>query len=476
MGEVKGFLKYDRKNLKKQPVKERVKHYREFTLPLSEEELKQQGARCMDCGVPFCHYGCPIDNIIPDFNDLIYQWRWQDAMQLLLSTNPFPEFTGRVCPAPCEAACVLAINQPAVTICNIELAIIERAYKEGWMKPNPPKFRTGKKVAVVGSGPAGLTAAYLLNNLGHSVTVYEKNEVIGGLLALGIPDFKLEYAVIKRRIKIMEQEGIIFKTNINIGVDVAVKKILNEFDAMVLCGGAEVPRDLPIPGRELIGIYQAMEILTQQNRRVGQRDIKSSVEILAKNKKVVVIGGGDTGADCVGTANRQGAKSVKQIEIMPEPPQEREVDNPWPFWPFIKRSSSSHEEGVEQYFCVKTKEFSGKNGKLKSLKCVIMEFGPKDSKTGSRPMRELEESEFELEADLVLLAMGFTGPLKQGVLTELELELDERGNVKTSEDKMTSFPGVFAAGDMATGQSLVVKTIAEGKRAAKGVDKFLREN
>ncbi len=473
MGDVKGFLKFDRKDFFKQSVQERLKHWKEFSIKLSNEELRQQGGRCMDCGVPFCQSGCPIGNIIPDWNDLVYNDRWEEAIERLHKTNNFPEFTGRVCPAPCENACVLAINQPAVTIKNVEVAIIERAYEKGWVKPHPPKHRTGKKVAVIGSGPAGLACADQLNKMGHKVTVYEKNEEPGGLLTFGIPDFKLEKSVVFRRTKRMEQEGVEFKTNVNVGVDVSAKEILEKNDAMVLCGGAEDWRDLPIPGRELEGVYQAMTYLPQQNRINMGQIVEPKDRISAEGKRVIILGGGDTGSDCLGTANRQGATWVKQFELMPRPPKDRAVDNPWPNWAFIYRKSTSHEEGVEQDYAVSTKSFSGENGKLKKLHGVRLEYGPKDSTTGRSAFKEIPGSEFEVEVDLVLLAMGFLGPVKKGMITELGVELDQRGNVKTDQNKMTNVPAVFAAGDMSRGQSLVVWAIYEGRTAADGVNRYL---
>lgn len=472
MGDVKGFMKYPRKDFKKQPAPERIRHWKEFYLKMPEEELRSQGARCMDCGVPFCQNGCPIGNIIPDWNDLIFKNRWQDAIERLLKTNNFPEFTGRVCPAPCENSCVLAINEPAVTIKNIEVSIIEKAYEEGWIKPQPPRHRTDKKVAVVGSGPSGLACADQLNKQGHHVTVYEKNEHLGGLLTLGIPEFKMEKWVVERRLKRMEQEGVKFKKKVHVGVDIKAIELVDQYDAVVLCGGAEWARDLPVPGRELQGIHFAMEYLTQQNRICLGQDVAADQHISAQGKKVVVLGGGDTGSDCIGTANRQGALVVHNFELLPRPPATRDADNPWPNWAFVERTSTSHEEGVQRDYAISTKKFSGEDGRVKKLHAVRLEFGPKDA-SGRRPMKEAPGSEFEVEADLVLLAMGFLGPVKNGMLEELNIALDERGNVKTDEARMTNVPGVFAAGDMRRGQSLVVWAINEGRATAEGVHKFL---
>ncbi len=473
MGDSKGFMKYPRQDFKKEPAKERIRHWKEFYLEMPEEKLKLQGGRCMDCGVPFCQSGCPIGNIIPDWNDLVYRNRWQEAVERLHKTNNFPEFTGRVCPAPCENSCVLAINEPAVTIKNIEVSIIEKAYKEGWVKPQPPKKRSGKKVAVVGSGPSGLACADQLNKAGHLVTVYEKNEAIGGLLTLGIPDFKLEKWVVERRVKRMEEEGVKFKPRTHIGVDVSTKKLVEEFDAVVLAGGAEDPRNLPVEGRDLDGIHFAMDFLTQQNRLGRGEKIVAEERISAEGKKVVVLGGGDTGSDCIGTANRQGASVVRNFELLPEPPQERAVGNPWPQWAFIMRTSTSHEEGVERDYAILTKGFSGEGGKVKKLHAVRIEFGEMDPETGRRPMKEIPGSQFTVEADLVLLALGFLGPVKRGMLEELGVVLDQRGNVKTDNNHMTSVSGVFAAGDMRRGQSLVVWAINEGRATATGVHQYL---
>jgi len=476
MGEVTGFMKYGRKDFSKQSVDERLKHWKEFYKEMPKEDLMTQGARCMDCGVPFCQQGCPIGNIIPDWNDLVYHDRWKEAIERLHKTNNFPEFTGRVCPAPCENSCVLGINEPAVTIKNIEVSIVEKAYQEGWIKPQPPKKRTDKKIAIVGSGPAGLACADQLNKIGHHVTVYEKNEVLGGLLTLGIPEFKMEKAVVERRLQRMNKEGVKFKTKAHIGVDIPTQKLIDDYDAVVLCGGAEQPRDLPIPGRDLEGVYYAMQFLTQQNRECLGQKIDPQQKISAKGKHVIVIGGGDTGSDCIGTSNRQGAASVTNFELLPQPPKERAEDNPWPNWAFIDRTSTSHEEGVERKFAVMTKEFVGEDGKVKKLRGVQLEFGEKDPVTGRRAMTEVAGSEFEIPADLVLLAMGFLGPVKNGMLDGLGVRFDERGNVKSDANKMTSIPGVFTAGDMTRGQSLVVWAIAEGRAAAEGVHNYLTAN
>ncbi len=473
MGDIRGFMKHGRKEFDKEAPKSRLNHWNEFTRIPEEQTLKDQGARCMDCGVPFCMSGCPIGNIIPDWNDLVFNNKWQEAIQRLHRTNNFPEFTGRICPAPCENACVLGINKPAVTIKNIEVSIIERAYAEGWIKPNPPKFRTGKSVGIIGSGPAGLAAADQLNKAGHTVTVYEKNEVIGGLLTFGIPGFKMHKDIVKRRIDIMEAEGVIFKTGVHVGKTVTAKEIKDKHAAIILSGGAEAARDLPIEGRELDGIYQAMHFLPQQNRRDLGIDVDASISITAKDKRVIVLGGGDTGSDCVGTSNRQGALWVKQFELMPEPPKNRPEGNPWPQWAFVHRTSSSHEEGVERDYCIMTKKLSGENGKLTKLHAIRLEFGPKDPNTGRSEMKEVPGSEFEVEVDMILLAMGFLGPVKTGLLEELGVELTDRGNVKADLNKMTSVPGVFTAGDMTRGQSLVVWAIQEGREAARNVDLYL---
>ncbi len=472
MGEVKGFINYKRNDFHKQEVSERINHWNEFLIPLSEEDLKLQGARCMDCGIPFCQSGCPINNIIPDWNDLVYKNKWKEAYYRLSRTNNFPEFTGRICPAPCENSCTLAINKDAVTIKNIELSIIEKAFEEGWIQPNIQKVPSGKKVAIVGSGPAGLACADQLNKSSHAVTVFEKNEFIGGLLTLGIPNFKLDKSVVQRRIKLMETEGVIFKTKTEIGKDILLSELIEQFDAVVLAGGAEQPRNLPVEGRNLNGIYFAMDYLAQQNRiNLGQSF--NGNKINAEGKNVVVIGGGDTGSDCIGTAKRQGAKSVINLELLSQPPTERNPDNPWPQWAFIERTSSSLEEGAERIYSVLTKRFSGKNNKVEKLHLVKLKFGDKNPATGIRSMNEISGSEFTIDVDLVLLAMGFTGPVKNKLITELDIELDERSNIKTDEHRMTNIPGIFAAGDMRRGQSLVVWAINEGRKTAESVDKYI---
>lgn len=473
MGEVKGFLKFDRQDIKKKPVEERLKNWNEFLDPLKEQDLRNQGARCMDCGVPFCNWGCPLGNIIPDWNDWVYEGRWREALEVLSSTNNFPEFTGRICPAPCENSCVLSINDPAVTIKNIESAIAEKGFQEGWIKPRPPKKRTGKTVAVIGSGPAGLACADILNKKGHQVTVYEKNEVLGGLMTLGIPTYKLEKTVIERRLAILEKEGIKFKAKANVGVSISVDDLKKKFDGIVLCGGAEKPRDLQVEGRDLKGVYFAMEYLSQQTRVNLGIKVDKEHRIDVKGKNVVVLGGGDTGSDCIGTANRQGAASITQLELLPEPPKERDDDNPWPQWALIKRVSTSQEEGCDTQYCVMTKGLSGEGGSLKKLKAVRLGFGEKDPQTGRRSMTEIEGSEFEIDCDYVFLAMGFVGPVQSGMIESFGIELDARGNVKTDPAFMTSIEGVFSAGDMRTGQSLVVRAIDEGRKAALSVHKWL---
>jgi glutamate synthase (NADPH) small chain len=470
MGKVTGFLEIQREQPQRRNTDERIKDWFEIYQPFPEEKQREQGARCMDCGVPFCHTGCPVNNIIPDWNDLVYNARWEAAIRRLHATNNFPEFTGRICPAPCEAACVLGINQPPVSIKLIERSIVERAWEEGWIHPEPPEENTGKRVAVVGSGPSGLAAAQQLRRAGHSVTVYEKNDRIGGLLRYGIPNFKLEKWVVDRRIRQMKDEGIQFVTNAHVGVNISVEELRENFDAILLCGGSEQPRDLKIPGRELKGIHFAMEFLPQQNRRnEGDPEEKivsdPSRSIFATGKRVIIIGGGDTGADCLGTSHRQGAKGVHQFEIMPKPPAERSPLTPWPLWPLQLRTESSHEEGGIRDWSINSVKFTGdENGNVKQLHCVRVGPPPK--------FEVIPDTEFTLDADLVLLAMGFLGPVRNGMIEQLGLELDNRGNVATS-DFMTSVDGVFAAGDMRRGQSLVVWAISEGRKAAAAVDKYL---
>ncbi len=470
MGKVTGFQESGRQPPQRQPVSERLKHWQEFYQPWSEPNAREQAGRCMDCAVPFCHTGCPLGNIIPDFNDLVYRGRWEQALDRLHATNNFPDFTGRICPAPCEASCVLSINQAPVTIEYIEKEIAERGFTEGWIKPQPPTQRTGKKVAVVGSGPAGLAAAQQLNRAGHTITVFERDSYIGGLLTLGIPDFKLAKHVVQRRVDLMAQEGIIFKTGVNVGVDLPADELLATFDAVCLTGGSTEARDLPVPGRELKGIHLAMEDLTQQNRIIAGEGTPRKGHITAEGKRVVILGGGDTGADCLGTAHRQGAEVVHQFEILPEPPATRPSDNPWPYWPLVLRLSAAHEEGGLRDYAISTKGFSGRNGRVQKLNAIRVEW-QRDA-NGRFAMKEIPGTDFEVEADLVLLALGFTHP-ENYLLKDLGVELDPRGNAKAGPDMMTSVPGIFAAGDMRRGQSLVVWAIAEGREAAHHLDRYL---
>lgn len=475
MGDVKGFMEIDRETPAPRPVSDRLKDQKEVYAELPDEKYRQQGARCMDCGVPFCQSetGCPLGNLIPEWNDMVFRDRWEDALDLLLKTNNFPEFTGRICPAPCEGACVLGINRPPVAIRNIEEVIADKGFENNWLKPNPPQKRTGKKVAIVGSGPAGLAAAAQLNSVGHAVTVFEKSDRVGGLLTYGIPNFKLDKIVVKRRIKLMEDEGIVFRTNAHVGVNVPLDELRENYDALILCGGSQKPRDLIVEGRDLDGIHFAMDFLPQQNKRNEGDIIKN--QITAEGKNVLVIGGGDTGSDCIGTSLRQGAKNIYQFELLPQPPENRAESNPWPQWPATLRISSSHAEAQKQVtqYCVSTKKFSGKNGKLSKVHAVRIKFGDRDPKTGRQEMTEIPGSEFELDVELVLLAMGFLHPIHEGMVKDLGVKLDPRGNVWTDASKMTSIDGVFAAGDMARGQSLVVWAIAEGREAAHSVDKYL---
>jgi glutamate synthase (NADPH/NADH) small chain len=464
MGKVTGFLEIDRQDRKYKPAADRIRHYREFVIPLSEEAVRHQAARCMDCGIPFCHNGCPVNNQIPDWNDLVYHGDWRRALANLHSTNNFPEFTGRVCPAPCEASCTLNLTDQPVTIKSIECAIIDRGFEAGWVAPEPPKLKTGKRVAVIGSGPAGLAAAHQLARAGHDVHVYEKNARAGGLLRYGIPDFKMEKHLIDRRVAQMEAEGVVFHYGVHVGVGLAVEDVVSGHDAVVLAGGAELPRDLPIPGRELSGVHFAMEFLPQQNRRVSGEPLVTNEPILASGKHVVVIGGGDTGSDCIGTSVRQGALSVTQLEIMPRPPEKENKLLTWPDWPLKMRTTSSHEEGSARDFAVMTREFVGEKGAVKKLHCVRV-----DGK-----MQEIPGSGFTLNADLILLAMGFVSPVRDGMLETVGVELDNRGNVaadtvsyKASREK------IFACGDMRRGQSLVVWAIREGRQCAHAVDEYL---
>ena len=470
MGKATGFLEIQRKKWPTRPIPERLRDWKEVYLPFPHEDLRKQGARCMDCGVPFCHQGCPLGNLIPDWNDLVYKDRWRDAIERLHATNNFPEFTGRLCPAPCEGSCVLGINDDAVTIKAIEVAIIDQAFEQGWVHPEAPAVRTGKKVAVVGSGPAGLAAAQQLNRAGHSVIVFERADRVGGLLRYGIPEFKMEKRHLDRRLALMEKEGIVFQTNAHVGVDVPVGDLRRDFDAIVLAGGACAPRDLPIPGRELGGIYFAMDYLTLSNKRCEGDTIADEQFISAAGKRVVIIGGGDTGADCLGTVHRQGAVSVHQFELLPRPPDTRAPDNPWPQWPNIFRVSSAHEEGGERVYSVSTQRFLGEGGRVKKLDAITVKMVREGGRVEFKPVAG---SEFALDADLVLLAMGFVGPEKLGMLSQLGVALTDRGNVARDANWMTSVPGVFTCGDMQRGQSLIVWAIAEGRSCARGIDAYL---
>jgi glutamate synthase (NADPH) small chain len=466
-----GFIEFTRVKPPARPVEERVRDWREVYLPWPEPALREQSARCMDCGIPFCHQGCPLGNLIPDWNDLVYRDRWRAAIERLHATNNFPEFTGRLCPAPCEGSCVLALNNDPVSIKAVEVSIIERAFDEGWIAPQPPTQRTGKRVAVVGSGPAGLAAADQLNRAGHLVTVFEKADRIGGLLRYGIPEFKMEKRILERRLAIMQAEGVVFRTNADVGRTVPARSLLRDFNAVVLAGGAGQPRDLPIPGRDLDGVHFAMEYLTQQNRLCEGDDLSGTRLISAHGKHVVIIGGGDTGADCLGTAHRQGAASVHQLELLPRPPESRPAENPWPLWPQVFRVSSAHEEGGERVYSVATQRFLGHDqGRVRALQaCTVLPA----RENGRLQFKPVPGSEFELTADLVLLAMGFVGAEPGGVLNELGVKMTERGTVSRDANWMTSVPGVFTAGDMQRGQSLIVWAIAEGRSCARGVDQYL---
>jgi glutamate synthase (NADPH/NADH) small chain len=470
MGKPTGFIEIHRKKHPARPVEERVHDWREVYLPFPAAELAQQGARCMDCGIPFCHQGCPLGNLIPDWNDLVYRDRWRAAIDRLHTTNNFPEFTGKLCPAPCEGACVLGINDDPVTIKSIEATIIDRAWDEGWVVAQPPAARTWKKVAIVGSGPAGLAAADQLNKAGHSVTVFEKSDRIGGLLRYGIPEFKMEKRFLDRRLELLRAEGVMFRPGVDVGVDVPAARIVGDFDATLLTAGAGQPRDLPVPGRELQGIHFAMEYLTLQNRRNEGDAIPDAEFISAEGKHVVIIGGGDTGADCLGTAHRQGALAVHQLELLPQPPAARAADNPWPEWPQIFRVSSAHEEGGERLYAVSTQKFIGENGRVKALQATQVEATKQD---GRMHFAAVPGSEFEIRADLVLLAMGFVGAEKSQLLADLGVTMTGRGTVARDASWMTNVPGVFTAGDMQRGQSLIVWAIAEGRSAARAVDAYL---
>jgi len=467
MGKATGFLESAREYAPRRPVIQRVNDWFEIYYDFPEQKSREQGARCMDCGVPFCQTGCPLNNIIPDWNDLVYRGRWKDAIRQLHATNNFPEFTGRICPAPCEAACVLGINNQPVTIRQIEKDIVERGFEEGWIRPQPPRGESGKRVAIVGSGPAGLAAAQQLRRAGHAVTVYEKADRLGGLLRYGIPNFKLEKHILDRRLEQMTAEGVKFVTNAHIGEEFSVRQLQRDSDVIILAGGSEQPRNINVPGRELKGVHFAMEFLPQQNRRCLGDTLESATEILATGKRVVIIGGGDTGADCLGTAHRQKAMSVRQFEIMPMPPDQRSPQTPWPLWPLQLRTEGAHEEGGMRDWSIATTRFTGDaQGNLKQLHATRVGPPPK--------FEPVAGTEFTIEADLVLLAMGFTGPVRKGLVSELGVELDSRGNVATNAEHMTSIPGVFAAGDMRRGQSLVVWAIAEGRKTAAFADTYLK--
>ena len=475
MGNPTGFLEIDKKERNYEDPKDRLKHFKEFIVPLTNEEVSKQGSRCMDCGIPYCHQGCPVNNLIPDWNDLVYKHEWKNALDTLHSTNNFPEFTGRICPAPCEAACTLNLTDNPVSIKTIECSIVDYGWEKGWIKPKLPKKHTDKKVAIVGSGPAGLACAQQLARLGHGVVVYEKNERIGGLLRIGIPDFKMEKTLIDRRMAQMQSEGVQFKTNSEIGNNISTNQIIDNFDAVSVCIGSEVPRDLEVKGRNLKGIHFAMDFLSQQNDVVSGKTIPKDILISAKGKKVLVIGGGDTGSDCVGTSNRQGATSVHQLELLPQPPVNENKQLTWPNWPMKLRTSTSHQEGCERQWSILTKSFEGnENGEVTKLICVEVEW--KKSEDGSMKMIEVEDSEFEIEADLVLLAMGFVHPIHEGLVNNLSLKLDQRGNVEADEINFkTSSDKVFVAGDCRRGQSLVVWAISEGRKCAERIDNFLKE-
>tara|TARA_Y100000590_G_scaffold78399_1_gene87107 strand:- start:3041 stop:4492 length:1452 start_codon:yes stop_codon:yes gene_type:complete len=472
LGKSTGFMEFQRRTPEKRTIAERLRDSKELYNTWPEKDIKDQGARCMNCAVPFCHTGCPLGNLIPEWNHLVYTGQWESALVRLHSTNNFPEFTGRICPAPCEPACVLSINQDPVTIEYIEKAIVDKGFEEGWIKPEPPKTRTGKNVAVIGSGPAGLAASQQLNRAGHTVTLFERDEYIGGLLRLGIPDFKLDKNIVQRRVDLMAEEGVIFKPNTEVGVDISVEDINKEFDAICITIGACEPRELAVEGRDLYGVHLAMDYLPQQNRRIAGHKIDPSESISAEGKRVVILGGGDTGADCLGTAHRQGAEIVYQLELLPKPPETRGSNNPWPQWPLILRTSSAHEEGGSRDYNILTKGFSGSQGKVEKLDAVRVEWGKPDE-SGRPVMSEIPDSAFSIEVDLVLLAMGFIHPEHKGLIKDLGIDLDDRGNISTNSDRMTSIPGIFAGGDSVRGASLVVWAIAEGRQVAHGIDKYL---
>jgi len=475
MGKPTGFMEYPRHDRGYKPVEERVRHFREFVIPLNEQELSTQGARCMDCGIPFCHQGCPVNNLIPDWNDLVWKGEWRRAISVLHSTNNFPEFTGRICPAPCQESCTLNLQDEPVTIKTIECAIVDKAWENGWITPQIAAHKTGKQVAVVGSGPAGMACAQQLARAGHDVTLFEKSDRIGGLLRYGIPDFKMEKHFIDRRVEQMQAEGVTFRTSSHVGADISTQELLQTFDAIALTGGSEQPRDLPVPGRDLDGVHFAMDFLPQQNKRLAGDTIAPETAITATGKHVIVIGGGDTGSDCIGTSIRQGCESVTQLEILPRPPEKEDKGLTWPLWPNKLRTSSSQEEGANRDWCVATKAFLGDNGKLKKIRCVRVDWARDDN--GAWQMNEVEGSEFELDADLVLLAMGFVHPVQEGLLNELGVAYDNRGNVKGDTEGAdaykTSVDKVFAAGDMRRGQSLVVWAIREGRQCARAIDEYL---
>jgi glutamate synthase (NADPH/NADH) small chain len=471
MGKPTGFMEISRQDRRYTLVADRVQNYQEFVIPLSEDELGRQGARCMDCGIPYCHNGCPVNNIIPDWNDLVFHGQWQEAIEVLHSTNNFPEFTGRICPAPCEAACTLNLTDEPVTIKSIECSIVDKAWQMGWIQPQIAKHKTGKRVAVVGSGPAGMATAQQLARAGHDVVVFEKNDRIGGLLRYGIPDFKMEKHHIDRRIAQMQAEGVVFRPNSHIGKDIPARQLLDDFDAVVLAGGSEYPRDLTVPGRDLDGVHYAMEFLPQQNKRVAGDDLADDISLLATGKNIIVIGGGDTGSDCIGTSKRHGADSITQLEIMPKPPEKENKSLTWPNWPNKLRTSSSHEEGCERMWSVDTVSLEGHNGKVTQINCVKVEW---KQEGGRWNMSRVLGSEFSLKADLVLLAMGFVHPIRDGLLEDLGVDMDDRRNVKANTvDYRTSVDKVFTAGDMRRGQSLVVWAIREGRQCARSVDEYL---